>query len=366
MTDEDYMREALSLAKNGMGRTSPNPMVGAVVVKDLKIVGKGFHKKAGEPHAEIYALNEAGEKAEGGTLYVTLEPCAHFGRTGPCADAVIKAKISRIVVAMLDPNPKVAGKGIKKLEEAGIEVTLGTLEDEAKKLNEVFCKWITTGIPFVNLKIAMTLDGKIATKTGESKWITGEKSRAKSHELRNITDGIIVGINTVIADNPNLTTRLENTNCKNPIRIILDSNAKIPLNSKVLTDTQAKTIVVAAESADIDKLNAIKNTVAEVLICGKERVDIKKLLKVLGEREITSLLVEGGGEVHYSFVEQKLFDRVYAFIAPKILGGRESHLAVAGVGFDSLSEAALLDNIEVQKLGADILITGDRRVYGDS
>ena len=366
MRDEEYMAEALKLAKKGQGRTSPNPMVGAVIVKDGKIVGRGYHKKAGEPHAEIFAINEAKELAKDATLYVTLEPCAHYGRTGPCAEAVIKANIKRVVAAMKDPNPKVAGKGIKMLGDAGIEVDVGVLEDDAKKLNRAFLKWITTGLPFVILKTAMTLDGKIATKTGESKWITGEVAREKVHELRNNADAIIVGINTVIADNPSLTTRLRTGKSKNPIRVILDSKAKIPLNSKVLTDGEAKTIVVVAENADEKNVIAIESTGAEVVVCGKDRVDIKELLKILGSREITSLLVEGGGEVNYSFIEQKLFDRVYAFIAPKILGGRNSRLAVAGEGFDSLSDAVLLSNMEVEKLGVDILITGDRYVYGDN
>lgn len=359
MTDEDYMREALNLAKKGMGGVSPNPMVGAVIVKNGRVVGKGYHQKAGEPHAEINALKEAKSAAEDATIYVTLEPCAHFGRTGPCADALIDAKLKRVVVAMTDPNPKVAGKGIEKLKNAGIEVHIGVLEDDAARLNEVFCKWITTGLPFVNLKMAMTLDGKIATKTGESKWITGEKSRLRGYELRSAADAIMVGINTVIADNPSLTARIPNG--INPLRIILDSAGKIPLNSKVLTDNEAKTIVVVAENAQTQNIKNIENSGAEVIICGKEKVDIKNLLKTLGKREITSLLVEGGGEIHYSFIERKLFDRIYAFIAPKILGGKNSRLAVAGAGFDSLDDAALLENVEVSRLGEDILITANRK-----
>lgn len=359
MTDEYYMNEALNLAKKGEGRTSPNPMVGAVIVKNGQIVGEGFHEKAGEPHAEINALKAAGEAAKDATIYVTLEPCAHFGRTGPCADALINAKIKRAVVAMTDPNPKVAGKGVKKLQAAGIEVTLGVLEEKAKKLNEVFFKWITTGIPFVNLKTAMTLDGKIATKTGESKWITGEESRLKGHQLRNAVDGIIVGINTVAMDNPILTSRIAGG--KNPIRIILDSKGQIPLKSNVLTDNEAKTIIAVSENAKSENIKNIKNAGVEVIVCGKDRVDIEELLKILGEREITSILVEGGGEVLYSFIEKNLFDRVYAFVAPKILGGKSSRLAVAGAGFDSLDDAALLTNIEVSRLGEDILIVGDRQ-----
>lgn len=359
MTDECYMNEALKLAKKGEGSASPNPMVGAVIVKDGRIVGKGFHQKAGEPHAEINALKEAGNTAKGATIYITLEPCAHFGRTGPCADALINAQIKRAVVAMKDPNPKVAGKGIEKLQAAGIKVTLGVLEEEAKKLNEVFCKWITTGIPFVNLKFAMTLDGKIATKSGESKWITGEEARLKGRQLRNAVDGIVVGLNTVVADNPSLTSRI--LGGKNPTRIILDSRGKIPLNSKVLTDNEAKTIVAVSENAASQNIENIENTGAKVIVCGKDKVDAKKLIKILGEREITSILVEGGGEVHYSFIEKKLFDRVYAFVTPKILGGKNSRLAVAGAGFDSLSDAALLTNIEVSRLGEDILIIGDKK-----
>lgn len=361
MEDEIYMAEALHLAKNGIGRTSPNPMVGAVIVKDGRIIASGWHRKAGTPHAEIHALNMAGELARDATIYVTLEPCAHFGKTGPCADALIKAGLRRVVVAMLDPNPLVSGKGIEKLRTAGLEITLGVLEDEAKKLNKVFCKWVSTGFPFVILKTAMTLDGKIATKDGESKWITGEAARERVHELRDRVDAIFVGIGTVLADNPSLTTRISGGIGKNPIRVILDSAAKIPLDAKVLTDKAAKTIVAVSERASRERVREILNTGAEVVTAGEDRVDLKALLKILGEREITSVLIEGGGEVNFSFAREKLFDRIYAFVAPKILGGGLSKSAFGGDGFDKLSSAAVLENTEIEKLGEDLLIRADRK-----
>ena len=361
MKDEIYMAEALRLAKNGMGRTSPNPMVGAVIVKNGRIIASGWHRKAGTPHAEIHALNMAGELAKDATMYVTLEPCAHFGRTGPCADALIKAGIKRVAVAMLDPNPIVRGKGIEKLKAAGIEVTLGVLEGKARKLNEVFCKWVSTGLPFVILKTAMTLDGKIATKYGESKWITGEIARERVHKLRDRVDAIIIGIGTVLKDNPSLTTRLPDGEGKNPLRVILDSKAKIPLDSKVLTDKAANTLVAVSNNAPKERMEEILKTGAEVVVVGQDRVDIKELLKILGEREITSVLVEGGGEVNFSFAREKLFDRIYAFVAPKILGGVQSKTAVEGDGFHSLSDAALLENLEVEKIGEDLLIKADRK-----
>lgn len=358
--DEYFMKEALRFAEYGRGFTSPNPMVGAVIVKNGQIVGTGWHRKAGTPHAEIHALNMAGDLAKDATLYVTLEPCSHTGRTGPCADAIINAGISRVVAAMRDPNPKVQGNGIKKLQDANIKITMNVLKEEAEKLNVAYIKWMTENTPFVNLKIAMTLDGKIATKTGESKWITGEAAREEVHKLRAEVDAIIVGINTVIADNPSLTTRLQNCVGKNSIRVILDSNGKIPLNSKVLTDNQAKTIVAVSETAPTDKIEAIKNIGSEVLVLGENKVDLKLLLNTLAKKNITSVLVEGGGEVYASFIEQKLFDRIYAFIAPKILGGVSSKLAVPGAGFPSLNDALKLCNVEVKRFDEDILIVGDK------
>lgn len=357
MPDEIFMMEALRAAQNAIGRTSPNPMVGAVVVRDGKIIALGWHRQAGTPHAEIHALNMAGELARGATLYVTLEPCSHYGRTPPCVDAIIKAGIKRVVSAMSDPNPKVAGQGFARLKEAGIDVTIGVLESEARRLNEVFLKWITTGLPFVMLKTAMTLDGKIATSTGESKWITSEAARRRVHEWRNIFDGIIVGIGTVLADNPSLTTRLE-IGSRNPIRIIVDSRARTPLNSNIVTDGQAKTIIAVSEHAPKKNIDALIERGVEIIVAGSgEHVDLKLLLKELAAREITSVMVEGGGTVNFSLLKEGLVDKINAFIAPKIFGGRSALTSVEGEGL-KIDQAVELIDIETEMIGADILISG--------
>ena len=357
MTDKEYMQEALRIAANAKGRTSPNPMVGAVIVKDGRIIAEGWHRQAGTPHAEVHALNMAGELAKGSTLYVTLEPCSHFGRTPPCANAIINAGIKRVVCAMTDPNPKVSGNGMKILKDAGIEVAVGICEDEARRLNEVFLKWITTNKPFVSLKCAMSLDGKIATSTGQSQWITSEASRRRVHELRDIHDAIMVGIGTVLADNPSLTTRIEGG--KNPIRVIVDSQARTPINSNVITDGQAKTIIAVSKNASNDKVNAFKKAGVEIIIAGNsERVDLNILMNELASREITSILVEGGGTLNFSLLEAGLVDKVYAFIASKIIGGRDALTSVEGEGFKNLNEALNLRDVTTEMIDNDILITG--------
>lgn len=356
--DEAYMADALKIAANARGRTSPNPLVGAVVVRDGRIVGQGWHRKAGTPHAEIHALNMAGELARGATVYVTLEPCAHYGRTGPCAKALVEAGVKRVVVAMVDPNPQVAGKGIKILEDAGIEVKVGILEKQARALNRVFLKWITTGKPYVIMKTAMSLDGKIATSTGQSQWITNEKSRQWVHELRDICDGILVGINTVLKDNPSLTTRLPGGNGKNPIPIVLDSRARIPLDSKLVADGKAPLIVAVSEAAPPERIDALEAAGVEIIKAGSEQVDIDKLLRELGERKVTSVLVEGGGQVNYSFLQAGAVDEVLAFVAPMMIGGRDALTPVEGAGFDQLSSAVRLRDVSVEMLDGDILING--------
>lgn len=356
MNDEYFMREALRIAKNAEGRTSPNPMVGAVIVRDNRIIAEGWHRKAGSPHAEVHALNMAGELAKNSTLYVTLEPCSHFGRTPPCANKIVESGISKVFVAMQDPNPKVSGRGIEILRNAGIEVEVGILEDEARKLNEVFLKWVTEKIPFVTAKFACSLDGKISTVAGESQWITCEESRKFSHHLRDISDGIMVGINTVLADNPSLTARIDGG--KNPVRIIVDSFAKIPLDSKVICDKQAETIIAVTKNAPTEKVEALKNYGVEIIIAGDEKVDLKILLEELARREITSILVEGGGTLHYSMFKNKLVDKVFAFVAGKIIGGKNALTAVEGTGFEKLSDAVQLKNLSSEKIGSDILITG--------
>lgn len=357
--DEKYMRLAMQLAGNAIGRTSPNPLVGAVIVKDNRVVGCGWHRKAGTPHAEVHALNQAGELAQGADVYVTLEPCAHYGKTPPCAKALVKAKVKNVYGGLLDVNPKVAGKGFKILEDAGIHVEYGFLQDELRKQNEVFFKWIEHKKPFVVLKAAMTLDGKIATATGQSKWITNETSRAYGYKLRDIYDGIMVGINTVIEDNPMLTARVDGG--KNPIRIVVDSSLRIDINANVVQDKSAKTIVATTDKADKDKILKLQAQDVDVIVVDKDendKVDIEKLLDILGQKNICSILVEGGATLSGSFVAKKLVDKVYFFIAPKIIGGKEAKTPVAGTGILNLQEALALKDIQIEKLEEDILIIG--------
>ena len=357
--DEKYMRLAMQLAGNAIGRTSPNPLVGAVIVKDNRVVGCGWHRKAGTPHAEVHALNQAGELAQGADVYVTLEPCAHYGKTPPCAKALVEAKVKNVYGGLLDVNPKVAGKGFKILEDAGIHVEYGFLQDELRKQNEVFFKWIEHKKPFVVLKAAMTLDGKIATATGQSKWITNETSRAYGYKLRDIYDGIMVGINTVIEDNPMLTARVDGG--KNPIRIVVDSSLKIDINANVIQDKSAKTIIATTDKADKDKILKLQAQDVDVIVVDKDendKVDIEKLLDILGQQNICSILVEGGATLSGSFVAKKLVDKVYFFIAPKIVGGKEAKTPVAGTGILNLQEALALKDIQIEKLEEDILIIG--------
>lgn len=357
--DEKYMRLAMQLAGNAIGRTSPNPLVGAVIVKDNRVVGCGWHRKAGTPHAEVHALNQAGELAQGADVYVTLEPCAHYGKTPPCAKALVEAKVKNVYGGLLDVNPKVAGKGFKILEDAGIHVEYGFLQDELRKQNEVFFKWIEHKKPFIVLKAAMTLDGKIATATGQSKWITNETSRAYGYKLRDIYDGIMVGINTVIEDNPMLTARVDGG--KNPIRIVVDSSLKIDINANVVQDKSAKTIIATTDKADKDKILKLQAQDVDVIVVDKDKndkVDIEKLLDILGQQNICSILVEGGATLSGSFVAKKLVDKVYFFIAPKIIGGKEAKTPVAGTGILNLQEALALKDIQIEKLEEDVLIIG--------
>ena len=357
--DEKYMRLAMQLAGNAIGRTSPNPLVGAVIVKDNRVVGCGWHRKAGTPHAEVHALNQAGELAQGADVYVTLEPCAHYGKTPPCAKALVEAKVKNVYGGLLDVNPKVAGKGFKILENAGIHVEYGFLQDELRKQNEVFFKWIEHKKPFIVLKAAMTLDGKIATATGQSKWITNETSRAYGYKLRDIYDGIMVGINTVIEDNPMLTARVDGG--KNPIRIVVDSSLKIDINANVVQDKSAKTIIATTDKANKDKILKLQAQDVDVIVVDKDendKVDIEKLLDILGQQNICSILVEGGATLSGSFVAKKLVDKVDFFIAPKIVGGKEAKTPVAGTGILNLQEALALKDIQIEKLEEDILIIG--------
>lgn len=358
--DQRYMKLALKLAARARGRTSPNPLVGAVIVKDGNIVGRGFHQKAGTPHAEIHALKEAGPEARGATLYVTLEPCCHYGRTGPCSEAVIQAGIARTVVAMADPNPLVAGKGLKRLEDAGISVTLGVMEEEARKLNEVFLKYIETRLPFVVAKAAVSLDGKIATRSGKSRWITGPEARAYGHRLRDRYDAILVGIGTILADDPLLTARLPGRRSRDPVRIVLDSRGRTPPDARVLNQQSgAPAIIAVTEEAPLERLAALRDAGAEIVVVNEgPRIDLLALMKLLGAREITSVLIEGGAAVHGSALEAGIVDKAVWFIAPKIIGGSEAPGPVGGFGVDDPNDAAQLDRLKVRRLGKDFCLEG--------
>jgi len=359
MRDVDYMSVALQLAKGTMGQTSPNPAVGAVVVKDGAIVGMGAHLKAGEPHAEVHALRMAGDKAQGSTIYVTLEPCSHHGRTPPCAEAVIEAGVSRAVVATLDPNPQVAGRGIRRLQEAGIEVTTGVLEQEARKCNEVFFHYITTGLPFVTVKTASTLDGKVATETGHSRWISGAEAREEVHLLRHQYDGILVGVNTVINDDPSLTARLERET-RHPVRIILDTTLRIPLTAKVVNDGLAPTWIYTTARAPKEKEEAlVQRGVTVIRLPGNEKVEIPQVLKSLGEKGITSLLVEGGGAINGAFLSAQAIQKVISYISLKLVGGAAAPTPFGGSGMVTMDEAVYLTDIEVERISEqDLRIVG--------
>jgi len=359
LTDIEYMRLALQLAESVKGRTSPNPLVGAVVVREQRIVGMGAHLRAGNHHAEVNALNMAGIDAKGSTMYVTLEPCNHQGRTPACTERIIKEGIRKVYVAALDPNPLVAGKGIKKLEDAGIEVSVGLLQSEANKLNEVFNKYILTKMPYVILKAAMTLDGKLATRIGDSKWITNEASRLKVHQIRNETDAIMIGVQTVINDDPMLTTRLPEGG-HNPIRIIIDSHLSIPETAKILNTKDAQTIIVCTQDRNVEKQKWLEKLEVKVIVSKSKDgyVDISDCLAKIGELQITSVLVEGGSKLHGSFLLEKQFDKVIVFIAPKLIGGTNAIHAFGGKGLEYMSEAVNLDNILIEQFDGDICITG--------
>lgn len=358
--DEKYMRMALRLAEKARGRTSPNPLVGSVVVKDGKVIGRGYHRKAGGPHAEAIALKKAGEAAKDATLYVTLEPCSHVNkRTPPCSPLVIQSGVQRVVVGMIDPNPRVSGNGIKALRSAGIEVETGVLEAEAKRVNEAFIKHITTGMPFVTLKIAQTLDGKIATSSGESKWITGEQAREEGRRLRNINDAILVGINTVLADDPALTTRIPGG--RDPIRVIVDAHLRIPLHARVLKQkSQARTIIATAAGAPENKIKKLQAVGAEVITIKpvQGRVNLRDLMKKLGRMDIMSVLIEGGAEINASALKAGIVDKVTLFVAPMLMTGRDSLCSIGGVSPRKLSQAVRLTHVTSQFVGPDLMITG--------
>ena len=357
------MEQALKLARLAQGEVSPNPAVGAVIVRGEEIVGEGFTQPPGQDHAEIVALKQAGEKSRGATLYVTLEPCCHFGRTPPCTRAIIAAGIREVHIATLDDNPKVFGCGKGELEDAGIEVRVGEHREAARELNEAYFRYIDTGMPFVTAKYSMSLDGKIATRTSDSKWISNEDSRLFSHTLRHASDAIMAGVGTVLADNPRLTARgcsgRGGTSHKQPMRVIVDTNGRTPLDACLFAEP-GKTLMALGHTVPESRLEAYRKVGAEVVqFPGKDnRVDLQSLLRFLGERQVTSLLVEGGGTLLGSLFDQGLVDKVIAIVAPMIIGGAMAKTPVAGDGVEKISQALRLENVRVTQFNDDTVISG--------
>ncbi|PAV28249.1 riboflavin biosynthesis protein RibD [Virgibacillus profundi] len=354
---EFYMNLALSNAKAMKGQTDPNPLVGSVIVNENRIVGVGTHLKAGEPHAEIHAIRMADEMAKGGTIYVTLEPCSHHGRTSPCAEAIVKSGIKKAVIATLDPNPVVSGNGVKILQDAGIEVITGVLEEESRKMNEVFNKFITQKKPFITLKSGITLDGKVATHSFNSKWITSKEARHDVHHLRNENMAILVGINTTLKDDPALTTRIPNG--RNPIRIVLDSTLKIPLDYQLVTDKQAETWIFTSQNYDTAKKETLENLGIKVFeTSGSNSVNANDVISLLGEKGVSSVLIEGGGNINASFLENKLIDKVVLYFAPKLIGGQNAPTFLEGTGIDQMKDAVELIDTDIIRVGKDYKFTG--------
>lgn len=360
--DKKFMRIALKEARKGLGRTSPNPVVGAVIVKDGKILAKGYHKAAGLPHAEIEALNKLGGYAHGATLYVTLEPCNHHGKTPPCTMAIIKSGIKRVVIGMRDPNPHVRGGGADFLKKQGIEISEGVLGEECQRLNEHFIKFVKTGLPFVVVKVAMTLDGWIATRTGHSRWISNEKSRDFVHRLRDIADAILVGVGTIVRDNPMLTTRLKTKKGRDPLRIVVDPSLRVPRDANVVINNPSNTIIVVGDGCVAeDKLRDFKNrTGVSIIKCSVEDgwINFRDMLFALGKRRVMYLLVEGGSTVLGSLIKNGLVDKLYIFKAPKLIGGSDGIPMARGRGVNKMDDAIIVKHIKIRRFGDDLLIEG--------
>jgi len=360
-----YMNIALKLAEKARGNTSPNPLVGAVLVKNDEIIGKGYHKKRGSNHAEVEALHSCNVSLKGDTMYVTLEPCCFYGHTPPCTQAILKSGITKVIVGMIDPNPNVNGKGIRELEEGGVDVEVGFLQDEISRQNEIYIKHITKKIPFIALKMAISVDGKMCTKTKDSKWITSDISRKYVHGIRSQFDSILTGVGTVLADDPLLTARYDN-NKKNPIRIVVDSRLKIPLDSKLLkTANETKLIIATTKHYDKKKAKEINKLGAEILIVDenknenielKNRVNLNELLKILGEKEITSVLIEAGPTLSTSFIKQDLVDKFHIFIAPMIIGGYNAFQTIGDLEIVRMVDTKKLNFSKVERIGDDLLI----------
>ena len=366
--DVKFMKQALLEARKGLGRTSPNPAVGAVIVRRGEVVARGYHRRAGLPHAEAEALNRLEKTSPGDSLYVTLEPCNHLGRTPPCTQAILKSGIKRVVIGMKDPNPMVAGGGCEFLKEHGIEVVANVLETECRRLNEDFLKFVALGRPFVIAKSALTMDGWIATSSGHSQWITNDKSRQFVHRLRDRVDAVMVGIGTVLADDPSLTARLPKEKGRDPLRIIVDTHLRTPVNAKVIThDSPAGTLIVTCEDAGLEDYERFRAKGVSTLVCPTRagKIDLAALMSKLGEMSITSLLVEGGASITGSMLRERLIDKFYIFKAPKLLGGDDGIPMAAGPGAKRMDECVILKEIKVRRFGDDILIRG-YPVYLDS
>ncbi len=359
--DSGFMQAALVLARKGLGLTAPNPMVGTIIVADGEIVGQGFHPQAGEPHAEIFALRDAGDRALNASLFVTLEPCNHQGRTPPCTEAIIRSGISRVIIGTTDPNPLVAGRGVDRLKEAGIKVETGLLAQECSRLNEAWNKYITTGLPFVTLKSAASLDGRIATHTGNSQWITNEKSRLYVHQLRAAHDAILIGIGTLLKDNPRLTARLPDEEPRNPYRIVVDSLLRTPLDSKVFGPDGPQKMLLATRQHSEEKLTPYRKLVKDILILPTNnlgQIDLSELIKELGAREITSILIEGGSEINGSALDNRIIDKVCFFYAPILVGGRGSLGMISGEGSETIAQALPIRDITIRHFDDDICLEG--------
>ena len=356
--DKRYLRMACRLARKAAGRTSPNPMVGAVLVRGGKVIASGFHRIAGEDHAEIVALKRAGTRARGATLYINLEPCSHYGRTPPCSDALISAGIKTVVVGMKDPNPAVAGRGFRQLRRAGIEVRVGLLAQECQVLNEAFTKYITRGLPFVTLKLAASLDGKIAAVTGDARWISSDDSRRMVHQLRNQVDAVVTGVGTVIADDPQLTCRIPNG--RDPWRVILDSRLRIPLSAELLRQRDPeKNIIVTGDRSPQTKIRGLESLGARVwqIKLRHGRIPWSRILKRLGEKDALSVMIEGGATTAAWALQEKAVDKILFFYAPIILGG-DGRVMINALGVKRVRDAIRIQDMQVRKFGTDTLVSG--------
>jgi len=356
--DIRFMKQAIKLSKKGYGFVNPNPLVGAVIVRNGKIIGRGYHASFGGPHAEINAINNSKGSLKGSTIYVTMEPCNHFGKTPPCTERLIKEQFERVVVGMNDPNEMVNGQGIRILEKAGIKVNTGVLNEEITKMNEGYIKYITTNLPFCTMKTAMTLDGKISTYTGDSKWISNEESRKCVHDLRHRHSAIMVGVNTIIKDDPLLTDRSGFKKKSNPIRVIVDSTGRIPLSSNVLKAKDKKTIVAVTKKVKAGFIESMKSKNVRTIVCPEKnnRVDLIYLIKKLGKQGIDSILLEGGSTLNFSAIQDGIVDKVYSFISPKMFGGDNANTPLGGIGFEKVDEAITLNISDIKRFDNDLMI----------